>query len=297
MSIRGGMDDENVVGVPERGQSDILSHPRHSHWEGAARRDATPMADEKVHYGFRKVDADEKERLVKGHFDVIAGRYDLADTILSFGLHHLWKRAAVRCLDLSGRETVLDLCGGTADLALAACRIRSFQGRVAVYDLNRSMMLVGRRKVEQRALRDRVDFVEGDAERISFPGDTFAKVIVGFGIRNLVHPEEGIAEVFRVLKPGGRFVCLEFSIPVNRLFRCLYEFYSRHIMPHLGRLVAGEGTPYRYLHESVRVFPSPDRFVEILGGVGFTGIEVQRLTNGIAVIYSAAKPFDYPDAA
>jgi demethylmenaquinone methyltransferase / 2-methoxy-6-polyprenyl-1,4-benzoquinol methylase len=255
------------------------------------------MPDEKVHYGFHKVNADEKQRLVKGHFDVIARRYDLADTILSFGLHHLWKRAAIGRLDPSGQEAVLDLCGGTADLAIAACRVRSFQGRVIVYDINRSMILVGIEKSRRLGFGGRVDFVEGDAERISFSEGTFTMVVVGFGIRNLVHPEEGLKEVFRVLKPGGRFVCLEFSIPTNPFFRRVYEAYSRYVMPCLGRVVSGEGTPYRYLHESVRVFPLPDRFTEILEGIGFTGIEFQRLTNGIAIIYSAAKPLDYPDAA
>jgi demethylmenaquinone methyltransferase / 2-methoxy-6-polyprenyl-1,4-benzoquinol methylase len=262
-----------------------------------ARPDVTKMTDEKVHYGFRKVNADEKQRLVKGHFDAIARRYDLADTILSFGLHYLWKRASIKRLDPSDHETILDLCGGTADLAVAACRLASFQGRVVVYDINRSMMLVGLEKSRRHGFSSRVDFVEGDAERISFPDGTFTKVVVGFGIRNLVHPEEGLKEIFRVLKPGGRFICLEFSIPANPLFQRFYEVYSRYVIPCLGRIVSGEDTPYRYLHESVRVFPSPDKFTEILEGIGFTGIEFQRLTNGIAMIYSTAKPFDYPDAA
>jgi demethylmenaquinone methyltransferase / 2-methoxy-6-polyprenyl-1,4-benzoquinol methylase len=255
------------------------------------------MADEKVHYGFRKVNADEKQRLVKGHFDVIARRYDLADTILSFGLHHLWKRATIKHLNPSGRETILDLCGGTADLAVAACRRASFQGKVVVYDINRSMMLVGIEKSRRLGFSSRVDFVEGDAERISVSEGTFTKVVVGFGIRNLVHPEEGLKEILRALKPGGRFVCLEFSIPLNPLFRSVFEAYSRYVMPCLGRIVSGEDAAYRYLHESVRVFPSPEQFAEILEGIGFTGVEFQRLTNGIAVIYSAVKPFDYPDAA
>ncbi len=245
--------------------------------------------EDKVTYGYRKVPAGEKKTLVHDHFDAIARRYDLADAFLSLGLHFLWKTVAVGSLNLKPGDLVLDLCGGTADLAIRAAHRIGPGGMIVVYDINRAMMEVGREKAAKKPAGAAIDFLEGDGERMSFPDGVFDAVMVGFGIRNMTHPVEGLKESFRVLKEGGRFMCLEFSLPVAPWFRGLYNFYSRRIMPGLGGLLSGTDVPYRYLHESIRVFPSPDELCAIMKEIGFSKTSFQRLTNGIAVVYRAER--------
>lgn len=245
--------------------------------------------DRDVAYGFQTVAASEKKRLVQRHFDAIAGRYDLADALLSFGLHFAWKKQSVRALDLKSSDYLLDLCGGTADLALLAAPGVMPCGRVVVCDFNFAMMAEGVTKTRKARNRNTIVFVQGDAEGTPFPDNSFDAVIVGFGVRNLVHPVEGLREIHRILKKGGRFVCLEFSLPVNPVFRRLYEIYSTYLMPTLGGLITGVKDPYRYLHESIRVFPSPEEIIAQLTALGFQTTSFRRLTNGIAVIYSCQK--------
>ncbi len=156
-----------------------------------------------VSFGFRKVSEAEKRKLVDEHFDSIAAKYDWMNTVLSFGLHYVWKRTAVRMSGIKAGDIVLDVCGGTADLALLAADLVGTAGRVVVYDINRAMMRIGRAKVAASHLSERVSFVQGDAERISFPDSSFDAVMVGFGIRNFVHLQEGLKEMHRVLKKGG----------------------------------------------------------------------------------------------
>jgi demethylmenaquinone methyltransferase / 2-methoxy-6-polyprenyl-1,4-benzoquinol methylase len=247
------------------------------------------MADHKVSFGYRQVGADEKRKLVDEQFDAIARSYDLADVLLSLGLHFLWKRTTVRSLGFLEGHMVLDLCGGTADLALLAAGKVGRGGRVVVYDINRAMIEAGKPKVERSPLAERISFIQGDAERMSFRDACFDAVTVGFGIRNLVHLDRGLAEVYRVLKPGGRFSILEFSLPVWGWLRRLYDLYSRHVMPRAAGIICGTGAPFVYLHESIRVFPSPEELFERLRSAGFANVTFRRLTNGIAVVYLAHK--------
>ncbi len=239
--------------------------------------------------GFRRIPAREKGRRVLRHFNSIAGKYDFMNTILSFGLHYPWKRWAVETLELKPGDRVIDVCGGTADLSILAGRRVGKRGRVFLYDINRAMMEGGRRKVSRASLNDRVRYVQGDAERISFPQGLFDAALVGFGIRNLTHMEKGLAEMHRVLKPGGKFMCLEFSLPTSPWFRSLYNFYSFHLMPLAGKILAGTREAYLYLPESIRKFPPPEELTRILKEIGFTRVSYRRLTNGIAVIYTGAK--------
>lgn len=240
-------------------------------------------------YGFEKVSAAEKDRLVRDHFTSIARKYDFMNTLLSFGLHYRWKRATVRQMPISGEDKILDVCGGTADLALLALKGSPPKARIVVYDINFAMLQAGKDKVDRSGFADRVARIQGDAEVMAFPDNTFDGVMVGFGIRNFTHMEKGIAEMHRVLKPGGTFVCLEFSRPANRLFCALYDFYSFVVMPLAGRVFAGSRKAYTYLPESIRLFPAPDRLAAILEGLGFWHVTYHRLTNGIAVIHRAEK--------
>ena len=240
-------------------------------------------------FGYRKVLVQKKVKYVLQHFNSIAGKYDFMNTILSFGFHHLWKRWAVNILRLKPGDRVIDVCGGTADLSILAARATAPEGRVILYDINRAMIKGGKPKVSQASLAGRIQYVQGDAELLSFPRGQFEGAMVGFGIRNLTHMERGLAEMYRVLKPGGKLMCLEFSMPASFWFRALYDLYSFHIMPLVGKLLAGTREAYLYLPESIRKFPPPDELTALLQNIGFSRVSYQRLTNGIAVIYTGIK--------
>ena len=240
-------------------------------------------------FGFERVRADEKAQKVRRHFDRVARRYDLMNTLLSFGIHYPWKRLSIRILNLKPGDRVLDVCGGTGDLSMMAGRYVKKSGLVVDYDINREMMLVGRDKFNGKAFSHWIRFVQGDAEKISFPDDSFDAALVGFGIRNVTRIEQGFEEMHRVLKPGGQLMCLEFSKPVNPLFRRLYDIYSFTVMPLLGRLIVGTGQPYACLSETIRMFPLPEELATILKRIGFIDVRYRRLTNGIAVIHHGIK--------
>lgn len=239
--------------------------------------------------GSRRFPPGENVERVRDHFDAVAKHYDMMNTLLSFGIHHLWKRTAIDMLGLKEGETVLDLCGGTGDLSVLAAKRIGPSGRIVLYDINRTMMDAGRYKSTHATERSRFLYVQGDAERAAFSPNCFNAAIVGFGIRNLTDREEGLRETYRVLKPGGRFVCLEFSQPTAAWFRFLYDFYSFRIMPILGHLIAASREAYGYLPESIRLFPSPVELVGILDKIGFRRIAYRRLTNGIACIHRGVK--------
>jgi demethylmenaquinone methyltransferase/2-methoxy-6-polyprenyl-1,4-benzoquinol methylase len=209
--------------------------------------------------------------------------------LLSFGIHYLWKKEAVDLLKLEAGNQVLDVCGGTGDLAIMAKRRIGSTGQVTVYDINRAMIEAGRHKKSNARIRQRIQYVQGNAELISFPDDRFDAVMVGFGIRNVTHMEQGFREILRVLKPGGKLMCLEFSKPANPFFCKLYDFYSLNIMPYLGQVLAGSRAAYTHLPESIRMFPLPNELKGILEKIGFKQVTWKRLTNGIAVIHLAMK--------
>ncbi|MEZ4526165.1 MAG: bifunctional demethylmenaquinone methyltransferase/2-methoxy-6-polyprenyl-1,4-benzoquinol methylase UbiE [Desulfobacterales bacterium] len=243
--------------------------------------DAEPTAP----IGFQTIAQSRKAGWVRHQFDEVAARYDMMNTLLSFGIHHLWKCRAIGMLDLKPGEKVLDVCGGTGDLAVSASKRVGAAGRVVLYDINRQMMEAGRLRAFGRKFRHRIIYVQGDAEQMAFPDGFFDAVIVGFGVRNLTRMEKGFAEMHRVLRPGGRMVCLEFSQPAAPLFRRVYDLYSFHVMPRLGKLLTGSARAYTYLPESIRLFPSPDSLKFLLEHIGFSHGEYLRLTGGVAVIH------------
>jgi len=242
-----------------------------------------------THFGYKEVPEDDKVKWVVRHFNAVADKYDFMNTLLSFGIHHLWKRTSVKMLELREGDAVIDICGGTGDLSLLAAKDTGRSGNIVLYDMNKAMMERGRPKVGNSLFSENISFVQGDAEKISFPDCSFDAATVGFGIRNLAHLESGLKEMYRILKPGGKFMCLEFSRPTAPLFRRMYDFYSFYIMPFLGQLIVGSRQAYTYLPESIRLFPLPSELSTILEDVGFSDVRYRRLTNGIAVVHLASK--------
>lgn len=258
-------------------------HERKAQLAGAA--DKAPV----TFFGYQRIGEEEKGKRVISHFNTVAGRYDLMNTILSFGIHYLWKRTAVNMLRLKPGDRVIDLCGGTGDLVMSAGRSIGTNGAMILYDINREMMIAGRDRVLSSPFGKQTFYVQGDAEMIAFPDSVFDAAMVGFGIRNLTHIKKGFKEMYRVLKTGGKMMCLEFSKPSAPVFRWLYDLYSFYIMPSIGGLVIGSKEAYRHLSESIRVFPLPEELTLLLESVGFHSVAHSKLTNGIAVVHLGEK--------
>ena len=242
-----------------------------------------------TYFGYERVDRDQKTDRVIAHFNSVARHYDFMNSLLSFGIHHLWKRTAVKMMNLAPGDRLLDVCGGTADLAILAAKDVGPVGNVIVYDINRAMIQAGLHKVADKEFASRIGYVQGNAETVSFPDNHFDATMVGFGIRNVTNMPRGFEEMYRVLKPGGKMMCLEFSRPTFAPFRWLYDIYSFYIMPWIGELIAGSRQAYTHLPESIRMFPLPDELSDLLTQIGFSQVTHRNLTNGIAVIHLAVK--------
>jgi demethylmenaquinone methyltransferase/2-methoxy-6-polyprenyl-1,4-benzoquinol methylase len=249
----------------------------------------SPKSADRAYFGYERINTEDKTARVLQHFSSVARHYDFMNTLLSFGIHYAWKRTAVRMLELTSGDRILDVCGGTGDLAILAARAVGPAGRVVIYDINRAMIQAGMHKVIDTDIENRLGYIQGNAESISVPDRHFDTAMVGFGIRNVTHMKKGFEEMYRVLKPGGKMMCLEFSKPTWPVFRWLYDFYSFYIMPFLGQLIAGNRKAYTHLPESIRMFPLPDELSELLKKIGFSEVTYRRLTNGIAVIHLAVK--------
>lgn len=242
-------------------------------------------------YGFRDVGIGEKQSLVNEVFHRVAGRYDLMNDLMSGGLHRLWKDAMVAWLNPPKRPgwKVLDVAGGTGDIALRIIDASNGHAHATVLDINSSMLAVGRERAARRRLEANMDFVEANAEELPFADDTFDAYTIAFGIRNVPRIEVALAEAYRVLRPGGRFLCLEFSEVDMPMLDKVYEAWSFEAIPRIGRLIAGDGEPYSYLVESIRKFPNQHNFAAMLSGVGFDRVTFRNYSGGIAALHSGWK--------
>lgn len=248
-----------------------------------------PDQEKMVPFGFQQIPRKEKVGRTLRHFNTVASKYDFMNTLLSFGIHYLWKRTAIKMMHLKPGDRVLDVCGGTGDLAMLAARSVDISGKIIIYDINRKMMRAGRAKRNCTARRNLIEYIQGDAESISFADEAFDAAMVGFGIRNLTHMDAGFREMHRILKPGGKIMCLEFSKPTASVFRWLYDVYSFHVIPLLGQVLVGSRQAYTLLPESIRMFPLPEALSALLRDIGFHQVVYRRLTNGIAVVHVAEK--------
>jgi demethylmenaquinone methyltransferase/2-methoxy-6-polyprenyl-1,4-benzoquinol methylase len=234
-------------------------------------------------------DLNKSPERIAGMFDAIAGNYDFLNHLLSAGIDKRWRRRAIRSLRLTGREQVLDLCTGTADLALAAIDARPGAARVLGVDFAGAMLRVGRDKVAARQRADRVALVRGDATCIPAATASIDAVTIGFGIRNVQNTTLACEEIARVLKPGGRLAVLEFAIPTTPGVRAAYLWYFNQILPRIGRIISKHNAAYGYLPASVGAFATPDEFVTILRKTGFSAVDAAPLTFGIVYLYTAQR--------
>ncbi|MBI5137138.1 MAG: bifunctional demethylmenaquinone methyltransferase/2-methoxy-6-polyprenyl-1,4-benzoquinol methylase UbiE [Nitrospirae bacterium] len=232
----------------------------------------------------------DRETPVQEMFTSIARSYDLNNTLLSFGLHHLWKQLTVRESRLPFGGRAADLCAGTCDIAALLARQAGPQGHVDALDLNAGMLAVGARKLRQEELDGRVTITQGNAETLPFASHAYDAVTVGFGIRNVVNRARAFGEMHRILKPGGRAVCLEFSRPVNPMWRALYEFYNFTLLPRIGTVVSRDSTRvYEYLPASIKAMPDQETLADIMRGAGFSRVTYRNLCGGIVALHVGVK--------
>ncbi|MBX3573396.1 MAG: bifunctional demethylmenaquinone methyltransferase/2-methoxy-6-polyprenyl-1,4-benzoquinol methylase UbiE [Mesorhizobium sp.] len=242
-------------------------------------------------YGFRDVAPGEKQGLVNDVFHKVANRYDLMNDLMSAGMHRVWKDAMVTWLNppKRGDWRSLDVAGGTGDIAFRIVEASQRNAHVTVLDINGSMLSVGRERAEKRGIAGNVDFVEANAEELPFSDDTFDAYTIAFGIRNVPRIEVALAEAARVLKPGGRFLCLEFSEVDMPLLDRVYDAWSFNAIPRIGQVVTGDGEPYRYLVESIRKFPNQRDFAAMITAAGLSRATWRDFSGGIAALHSAWK--------
>jgi len=241
-----------------------------------------------AHFGARQVPLEDKQGLVDDVFHSVAHRYDLMNDLMSLGLHRAWKSALVTAVNPPKNRpfALLDVAGGTGDIAFRVIESGGAETRATVCDINADMLDVGRNRAAARALGDAIKFTEANAEALPFADRSFDAATIAFGIRNVPRIELALAEAYRVLKIGGRFLCLEFSaVDVPGLDR-LYDFYSFNVIPALGRMVAGDAESYRYLVESIRRFPNPQNFAAMLRAAGFARVSFQPMSGGIVALHS-----------
>ncbi len=242
-----------------------------------------------THFGFSEVPAATKSGLVGEVFRSVASRYDLMNDLMSFGVHRLWKRYAVSLSGVRAGNRVLDVAGGSGDMtALLAPKVGP-SGIVVLSDINDAMLDVGRSRLADRGIAGNVDFVRADAERLPFPDDEFDCVTIAFGLRNVTHIDRALASMFRVLKPGGRLIVLEFSRVTVAALRPLYDAYSLNLLPLLGRVVAGDEASYRYLAESIRRHPDQDALKGMMEHAGYERVNYYNLSGGIVALHRGYK--------
>ncbi len=242
-----------------------------------------------THFGDRTVPLNEKQALVDDVFHKVARRYDLMNDLMSGGLHRAWKDALVTAINppKSDRDfALLDVAGGTGDVAFRAIEAGGYGTRATVADINADMLGVGRERAQERGLDDVVSFVDANAEALPFPDKSFDAVSIAFGIRNVPRIDVALAEMHRVLRLGGRFLCLEFSNVDVPGLDALYELYSFNLVPAIGRAVGGDAEPYRYLVESIRRFPRPDVFAGMMRTGGFGRVSHRVMSGGIVALHS-----------
>ncbi|AKP33946.1 bifunctional demethylmenaquinone methyltransferase/2-methoxy-6-polyprenyl-1,4-benzoquinol methylase UbiE [Yersinia mollaretii] len=244
---------------------------------------------ETTHFGFRTVAKEKKEGMVAEVFHSVAAKYDLMNDLMSFGVHRIWKRFTIDCSGVRRGQRVLDLAGGTGDLTAKFSRLVGEQGEVVLADINESMLRMGREKLRDKGIVGNVSYVQANAEALPFPDNYFDCITISFGLRNVTEKEKALRSMFRVLKPGGRLLVLEFSKPLLEPLSKAYDAYSFHILPKIGELVAQDSESYRYLAESIRMHPDQETLKGMMIDAGFENVTYSNLTGGIVALHRGFK--------
>ncbi|MDQ8036758.1 MAG: bifunctional demethylmenaquinone methyltransferase/2-methoxy-6-polyprenyl-1,4-benzoquinol methylase UbiE [Pedobacter sp.] len=250
---------------------------------------ASSTPDSTTHFGYQTVATGEKARKVAEVFHSVAARYDIMNDLMSFGVHRLWKRYTIEMAGVRPGQQVLDIAGGTGDLAKAFSKRVGPTGKVILSDINASMLGVGRDRLIDNGLTQNLEFVQANAECLPFADNTFDLLTISFGLRNVTDKNKALRSMYRVLKPGGRLLVLEFSKPVVEPLSKAYDAYSFSVLPALGQLVTQDADSYRYLAESIRMHPDQETLKGMMGNAGFERTDYHNLTGGIVALHRGFK--------
>ncbi|MFZ3584366.1 bifunctional demethylmenaquinone methyltransferase/2-methoxy-6-polyprenyl-1,4-benzoquinol methylase UbiE [Loktanella sp. DJP18] len=245
-------------------------------------------SDKTTHFGFETVREEDKAGRVRGVFSSVASKYDIMNDVMSGGVHRLWKDAMMDWLAPRAGQKLLDVAGGTGDIAFRFLK-RAGSGHATVLDLTEPMLVEGRKRAEAERMHEQLDWVVGDAMALPFPDNTFDVYTISFGIRNVTRPQDALSEAYRVLRPGGRLMVLEFSQLPNPLMQKAYDAYSFNVIPRMGQMIAGDRDSYQYLVESIRNFPDQETFLGMIRAAGFDNAKYRNLTLGVAALHSGWK--------
>lgn len=242
-----------------------------------------------THFGYEQVKVSEKAERVRAVFDSVATRYDLMNDLMSFGIHRLWKRFAVELAGIRPGQRVLDLASGTGDLAARFAGLTGPQGLVVMSDINAAMLTQGRLRMADQGLVGNLSYAQINAEQLPFPDNSFDCITIGFGLRNVTDKPKALNAMYRALKPGGRVLILEFSQPVSKPLKAVYDLYSFKLLPILGKMVANDEQSYRYLAESIRMHPNQVRLKEMMEEAGLERCDFHNMTGGVVAIHRGFK--------
>jgi len=242
-----------------------------------------------THFGYSTVEKDQKADMVASVFHSVAAKYDVMNDVMSLGIHRLWKRFTINCSGVRRGQRVLDLAGGTGDLTAKFSRLVGDSGEVVLADINDSMLKMGREKLRNIGIIGNVSYVQANAEALPFPDNSFDCITIAFGLRNVTDKDKALRSMYRVLKPGGRLLVLEFSKPVLEPLNKVYDAYSFHILPRMGQMIAGDAESYRYLAESIRMHPDQETLKAMMEDAGFENTTYYNLTGGIVALHRGYK--------
>ena len=248
----------------------------------------TDSTEKKTHFGFSEVAEDAKAGMVHGVFSSVASKYDVMNDVMSVGIHRLWKDAMMDWLAPRDGQRLLDVAGGTGDISFRFLN-RAPGASAVVLDMTENMLVEGRKRAEAAKLSDKLDWLAGDAMALPFADNSFDRYTISFGIRNVTRIQDALSEAFRVLRPGGRLMVLEFSQLPNDALQKAYDLYSFNVIPKMGQMIAGDADSYQYLVESIRQFPDQDRFAAMIKTAGFEQVAYRNLSMGIAALHSGWK--------
>jgi len=246
-------------------------------------------SEKTTHFGYQTVDKGDKESKVAGVFHSVAAQYDVMNDLMSFGIHRLWKRFTIDASGVRPGNKVLDLAGGTGDLTAKFSKLVGREGKVILADINSSMLNVGRDKLRDKGLVQNIEYVQANAQYLPFEDNTFDVITIAFGLRNVTDKDMALRSMYRVLKPGGRLLVLEFSKPEHDIINKVYDFYSFNILPKIGDIVAKDGESYQYLAESIRMHPDQETLKGMMDDAGFEQTSYKNLTDGVVALHKGYK--------